>query len=171
MECLNGELTTVCAQLTTAHSEAVRSTDIRDFQQLMTNSAQRFEEAKLNSDISVLVHQYLAYCIRFVVFGAVRIGTLNTAAVFEDVVDRWNGIPEIMAGSNVMGTVIDEEASREVEGNHIILTLFAEGERRSDFHVTLAQPNKLVYIFENASTTRDALNVAKAARFNESLAS
>lgn len=170
MECLNGELTTVCAQLTTAHSEAVRSTDIRDFQQLMTNSAQRFEEAKLNSDISVLVHQYLADCIRFVVFGAVRIGTLNTAAAFEDVVDRLNGSPEIMAGSNVMGTVIDEEDYREFERNHPVGSLFAEGVLPSGFQITAAKHNKLLSIFANTSTTRDALNVTEAARLNISLA-
>lgn len=88
---------------------------------------QRVEYAHVNREMSVSVHQQLADHIHFVVAGAFRMETLNTAAVFEDVADRLNiGIPLIMEGRNVMGTVIGKEAYREFEGNHHVGTLFAE---------------------------------------------
>lgn len=97
--------------------------------------------------------------------------TLNTAAVFEDVVDLLNiWISQIMTDFNVIGTVIDEQAYREFERNNPVGTLFPGVELPSGFQVTTAQRNRLVLIFFNVATTHDALNVSEVSRLIDSLA-
>lgn len=80
----------------------------------MTDLAQRVEDANVNSEMFVSVSQQLADSLRVFVTGAVSMVTLNAVVGFKDVVDCLNvGILKIMDGSNVMGTVIDENDSRE----------------------------------------------------------
>lgn len=131
---LNGELKTVRHELTAARTDAVRNTDIRKFQQLVTDLAQRVEDANMNIEMSISVCQHLADRICFVVEGAVHMATINTAAVFEDVVGCLKvGIPQIMAGRKVIVTIIDEESYRGFKRTHPVGTLFAEGERPVGF--------------------------------------
>lgn len=95
---------------------------------------------------------------------------INTAAVFEDVSDSLNvRIPHLMARRSVLGTVIDKKAYREFEWNKLVGTLFPEGERHPGFQVMAAQRNQLVSIFGSLGRTRDSLNVAEEARWNDSL--
>lgn len=103
-------------RLTATRAYAVRNTKIREFQQFVTDLAERVYDSNVNREIYISVRQQLDYRIRFVITGAVRMATLNTAAVFEDVADRYNvGITHIMAGGNVIGNVIDKEAHLELE--------------------------------------------------------
>lgn len=91
------------------HAEAVRNIEIRAVQLLVTDLAQRVEDANLNSKMSVSVPQQLADDIHFVVASAVCMPTLSTAALFEDIVDSLNVvITQIKSGRNVIGSVINE---------------------------------------------------------------
>lgn len=105
------------------------------------------------------------------VAGAIRMETLNTAAVFKDIEDRLSaGISHNMEGRNVISVLIDVKAYREFERNKHVGTFFDDGERPPGFRVTATHCNLLVLVFRNVDKTRDAFNFGEMPQINTSLA-